>query len=152
MTPRDVRSALLSTPVPDELEAQRRAWAVVRAAYAEREPVRRPRRLRLLIALAVLAALVAAALSPPGRAVGDWIRDRVAGEEQTEPALFRLPAAGAAPRRVRERSVARQGGRLQAPARRLRGRIVLAQRALRRRHARAPTSSRSSPTATRAGR
>ena len=94
MTPRDVRSALLSAPVPDELEAQRRAWAVVRAAYAEREPVRRPRRLRLLIALAVLAALVAAALSPPGRAVGDWIRDRVAGQDETEPALFRLPAAG----------------------------------------------------------
>jgi hypothetical protein len=94
MTARDVRSALLATPVPDELEAQRRAWAVVRGAYAEREPVRRPRRLRLLVALAVLAVLVAAALSPPGRAVGDWIRDRVAGQEESEPALFRLPAAG----------------------------------------------------------
>ena len=94
MTPRDVRSALLSTPVPDELEAQRRTWGVVKAAYAEREPVRRPRRLRLLVALAVLAALVAAALSPPGRAVGDWVRDRVAGEEETQPALFQLPAAG----------------------------------------------------------
>jgi hypothetical protein len=80
--------------VPDELDAQRRAWGVVKAAYAEREPVRRPRRLRLLVALAMLAVLVAAALSPPGRAVGDWIRDRVAGQEQTEPALFRLPAAG----------------------------------------------------------
>lgn len=94
MTPRDVRSALLSTPVPDELEAQRRTWGVVKAAYAEREPVRRPRRLRLLVALAVLAALVAAALSPPGRAVGGWVRDRVAGEEETQPALFQLPAAG----------------------------------------------------------
>ena len=94
MTARDVRSALLSAPVPDELDAQRRAWGVVKAAYAEREPVRRPRRLRLLVALAVLAVLVAAALSPPGRAVGDWIRDRVAGQEETEPALFRLPAAG----------------------------------------------------------
>jgi hypothetical protein len=94
VSPRDVRSALLSAPVPDELEAQRRAWSVVRAAYAEREPMRRPRRLRLLVALAVLAALVAAALSPPGRAVGDWLRDRVAGEEETQPALFRLPAAG----------------------------------------------------------
>lgn len=94
MTARDVRSALLSAPVPDELDAQRRAWGVVKAAYAEREPVRRPRRLRLLVALAVLAVLVAAALSPPGRAVGDWIRDRVAGKEETEPALFRLPAAG----------------------------------------------------------
>jgi hypothetical protein len=94
VSPRDARSALLSAPVPDELEAQRRAWGVVKAAYAEREPVRRPRRLRLLVALAVLAALVAAALSPPGRAVGDWLRDRVAGDEETQPALFRLPAAG----------------------------------------------------------
>jgi hypothetical protein len=94
MSPQDVRSALLATPVPDELEAQRRTWGVVKAAYAEREPVRRPRRLRLLVALAVLAALIAAALSPPGRAVGDWIRDRVAGEEETEPALVRLPSAG----------------------------------------------------------
>jgi hypothetical protein len=94
VTARDVRSALLSAPVPDELDAQRRAWGVVKAAYAQREPVRRPRRLRLLVALAMLAVLVAAALSPPGRAVGDWIRDRVAGQEQTEPALFRLPAAG----------------------------------------------------------
>jgi hypothetical protein len=94
MSPRDVRAALLSAPVPDELEAQRRAWGVVKAAYSEREPLPRPRRLRLLVALAVLAALVAAALSPPGRAVGDWLRDRVAGEEETEPALFRLPAAG----------------------------------------------------------
>jgi hypothetical protein len=94
VSPRDVRSALLGAPVPDELEAQRRTWGVVKAAYAEREPVRRPRRPRLLVALAVLAVLVAAALSPPGRAVGDWIRDRVAGEEETEPALVRLPSAG----------------------------------------------------------
>ncbi|MGH3012669.1 MAG: hypothetical protein ACRDMY_12650, partial [Gaiellaceae bacterium] len=38
--------------------------------------------------------LVAAALSPPGRSVGGWIRDRVAGEEATEPALGRLPSSG----------------------------------------------------------
>jgi hypothetical protein len=94
MSPRDLRSALLAAPVPDELEAQRRAWRVVKAAHAEREPVHRPRRLRLLVAIAVLIALVAAAISPPGRAVGDWLRDRVAGEEEMEPALFRLPAAG----------------------------------------------------------
>jgi hypothetical protein len=92
---RDLRDALLAVPVPDELEAQRRTWAVVRDAYAAREPVPvRPRRLRLLVAAAVLAALAAAALSPPGRSVGGWIHDRVAGEEQAEPALFRLPAAG----------------------------------------------------------
>ena len=92
---RDVQAALLAVQVPDELEAQRRTWAVVRGAYAEREPVpQRSRRLRLLVAFAVLAALVAAALSPPGRSVGGWIRDRIAGKEDAEPALVRLPAAG----------------------------------------------------------
>lgn len=95
MSDRALGDALLAFPVPDELEAQRRTWAVVRGAYAEREPVRRRGRgLRLLVAVAVLAALVAAALSPPGRAVGGWIRDRVAGEEATEPALVRLPTTG----------------------------------------------------------
>jgi hypothetical protein len=95
MSDREVRDALLAVPVPDELEAQRRTWAVVRSAYDEREPVpRRGRSLRLLVAFAVLAALLAAALSPPGRSVGGWIRDRVAGEDAAEPALVRLPAAG----------------------------------------------------------
>jgi hypothetical protein len=95
MSTRDVRNALLAVPVPDELEAQRRGWAIVRAAYATREPVpRRNRRLRLLVAVAVLGVLVAAALSPPGRSVGGWIHDRIAGEEKAEPALVRLPAAG----------------------------------------------------------
>ena len=95
MTASSVRDALLAVRVPDELEAQRRTWSVVRGAYAEREPApRQGRRLRLLVAFAVLAALVAAALSPPGRSVGGWIRDRVAGEEATEPALVRLPSAG----------------------------------------------------------
>jgi outer membrane protein assembly factor BamB len=92
---RDVQAALLAVQVPDELEAQRRTWAVVRGAYAAREPVpRRGRRFQLVVAFAVLAALVAAALSPPGRSVGGWIRDRIAGQEEAEPALFRLPAAG----------------------------------------------------------
>lgn len=95
MSTRGARDALLTVPVPDELEAQRRTWTVVREAYATRDPApRRGRRLRLLIAVAVLAGLVAAALSPPGRSVGGWIRDRVAGEEKAEPALFGLPAAG----------------------------------------------------------
>jgi hypothetical protein len=90
-----VRDALLAVRVPDELEAQRRTWVVVRGAYAEREPApRHGRTLRLLVAVAVLAAVVAAAVSPPGRSVGGWIRDRVAGEEATEPALVRLPSAG----------------------------------------------------------
>ena len=95
MTEANVRDALLAVRVPAELDAQRRTWAVVRGAYSEREPAPSRRlRLRLLVAVAVLAALVAAALSTPGRSVGGWIRDRVAGEEATEPALVRLPSAG----------------------------------------------------------
>ena len=95
MSEANVRDALLAVRVPDELDAQRRTWAIVRGAFAEREPApSRGRRLRLLVAVAVLAVLVAAALSPPGRSVGGWIRDRVAGEEATEPALVRLPSTG----------------------------------------------------------
>jgi hypothetical protein len=91
----ELRRELLTEPVPDELEAARRVWAVVRAAYAEREPVppvRRPGRAALVLAFAV--ALLAAAFTPPGRAVGDWIRDTVRGHEPSEPALFALPAQG----------------------------------------------------------
>jgi WD40 repeat protein len=91
----ELRSLLAAAPVPDELGAQRRAWALVHTAFEEREPQRRPAgRFRLLIAVAAVAALAAAALSPPGRAVGDWIRDRVAGEEEPRAALTRLPAPG----------------------------------------------------------
>ncbi|MGH3113942.1 MAG: hypothetical protein ACRDOP_10815, partial [Gaiellaceae bacterium] len=91
---KELGRVFLTTPVPDELDAQRRAWTVVRVAYGEREPVRRRRGLRPILALAVLAALVAAALSPAGQAVGDWIRDSVQEEEPPQPALFRLPAPG----------------------------------------------------------
>jgi hypothetical protein len=92
-----LRAALLAVPVPDELEAQRRAWRVVDAAHKTREPAPRRRRLlRPALALAVVALLAvgAAALSPPGRSVGGWIRDRVAGEPDARPALVRLPAPG----------------------------------------------------------
>ncbi|HSB39904.1 MAG TPA: hypothetical protein VLD13_12515 [Gaiellaceae bacterium] len=79
---------------PGEHEAGERAWAVVRAAYAEREPVRRPRRhAGPLVAVAILAAVGAAALSPPGRSVVRSLRKAV-GVKQAEPALFSLPAPG----------------------------------------------------------
>lgn len=95
MKEQELGRTLLTAPVPGELEAQRRAWALVRAAYAEREPGRRRlRRLRPLLAFAVVLGLVGAAVSPPGRAVGDWIQERIEGEQPAEPALFRLPAPG----------------------------------------------------------
>jgi hypothetical protein len=79
---------------PVEREAAERAWTIVRAAYAEREPVTWPRRhARPLMVAAVLVAVVAAALSPPGRSVVHSLRKAV-GVKEAEPALFSLPARG----------------------------------------------------------
>lgn len=83
----------------DELEAQRRAWAVVRGAYEEREPVAwHVRNLRpLLIAAAALVVLLIAVLSPPGRALVGDVRDAVSGDEPTpppKPVLASLPTRG----------------------------------------------------------
>jgi hypothetical protein len=80
--------------VPGEHEARERTWGIVRAAYLEREPVARPRR-RLVPALALGAAVVlaAVALTPPGRAVVDSVREAI-GIESAQEALFSLPAPG----------------------------------------------------------
>lgn len=80
--------------IPSEHHARERAWAVVQAAFASQPPVeRRTRRLRPALALAVVLAVVAAALSSPGRAVIDEIRE-VVGVERAQPALFSLPTEG----------------------------------------------------------
>lgn len=92
MSERDVRRQLHAVPVDAGAEA--RAWELVRSAYAEHEPVARPSRRRFALALAAaVVAVVAAALSPPGRAVVDAVR-RSIGIEHAAPALFRLPGAG----------------------------------------------------------
>jgi hypothetical protein len=79
---------------PHEHEAEERAWAVVGRAYAGREPVAWPRRhWQPLLAAAVIAAIVAAALSPPGRSVVHSLRQAV-GVQRAEPALFSLPTRG----------------------------------------------------------
>jgi hypothetical protein len=79
---------------PDEREAEERAWAVVSRAYAEREPVAWPRRhWQPIVAVALVAAIVAAALSPPGRSVVHSFR-RAVGVQRAEPALFSLPTRG----------------------------------------------------------
>ncbi|HYZ79525.1 MAG TPA: hypothetical protein VE596_19355 [Gaiellaceae bacterium] len=91
-----LRTLLRELPLPNEDEAARRSLAVVRAAFAAREPVQRRRAyLKPALAIAVVAALVAAALSPPGRAVLGSLRKTVAGEKRvvaTE--LFALPTGG----------------------------------------------------------
>jgi hypothetical protein len=77
---------------PDETRALERTWAVVAAAYAEREPVRRHRRAPLLAAVAV-AALAAVAFTPPGHAVLTSVREAI-GVEHAQRALYSLPAPG----------------------------------------------------------
>ena len=96
----DLGHRLRSLPVPGEEAAADRAWGVVRAAFEEREPVSWPRRhTRPLLAAAAGLAVVAAAVTPPGRAVVGSLRDaigreKVVGVRRAEPALFRLPARG----------------------------------------------------------
>lgn len=91
-----MRATLARVVVPDADAAERRARQVVLDAFAAREPVtHRATPARRVVALAVLvvAGVAGAALSPPGRAVVDRLRE-VVGVEQAQPALFRLPTAG----------------------------------------------------------
>src|SRR5207247_10636195 len=93
----DLQRSLASVAPPDEAGAERRAWAVVRGPFAERDPAPRRRPLvRPVLAVAVVAAIMAAILSPPGRAVLGHIRDAIAPTriERSAPALFSLPSRG----------------------------------------------------------
>ena len=69
---------------------------MVRGAFAQRDvPARRSRPVRGLIALGAALALIAAAFTPPGQAVTDWVRDTVEpGRDDARPALVSLPAPG----------------------------------------------------------
>jgi hypothetical protein len=90
-----LRRALLDEPPPDERAAGDRTWATVRAAFEEREPVARPLRYgRPLLALAFVAVLLAAAFTPPGRALADEVRDAFVGVEEADPQLFSVRGGG----------------------------------------------------------
>jgi hypothetical protein len=92
MTESELRSLLLTAPLPDQLEAQHRSWAVVRAGFEQRERVPwARRRWRPLIALAVVVALLAAALTPPGKGLAERLREAVA---PPAPEPLTLPAPG----------------------------------------------------------
>jgi hypothetical protein len=89
-----VKEELERVAIPGEVEAYGRTWATLEAAFAERQPVRRPSHWPRVAAIAVaLAALLASAFSPPGQAVIDEIRE-VVGVERAERALFSLPTEG----------------------------------------------------------
>lgn len=79
--------------VPADTDAEERAWTVVGAAFTAREPRRRRRRFAGPAIVALAVALVAAAVSSPGRAVVNAVR-RSIGIEGAQPALFRLPSPG----------------------------------------------------------
>jgi hypothetical protein len=71
-----------------------RAWEVVRRAFEERTPAPRRRgRLALALVPAVAAAVAVAALSPPGHAVFQRVREAV-GVEHAANELGTLPARG----------------------------------------------------------
>lgn len=95
MSDERLRRSIQSASPPGELEAERRTWAVIQAAYESREPGRRPWRpgWPLAIAAAVAAATLGLAVSPAGPAVVDALRDAF-GSDDAQPGLESLPAAG----------------------------------------------------------
>lgn len=94
MTEAGLRNRLLGEQLPREREAELRSWALVRAEFKQRERVPWPRRrMRPLLAVAAVAALLAAAFTPPGRGLAERLRDAIApapAEPLTLPAPGRL--------------------------------------------------------------
>jgi hypothetical protein len=96
---RELRDAMRDAAPPDEDGARERSWEVVRAAYAEREPVTRPRPWARVAAAGVVTAVAAvgvAAASAPDSGVGRWVRSAFdAGDEKpARPALGAVPGGG----------------------------------------------------------
>lgn len=94
----DLRDRFERAPLPGAEDARRRAWEVVSGAAPQPARRSRARRWRAPAAMLLAAAAAAVALSPPGAAVGDWVRARVAApkkaaEPETKPAT-RLPTSG----------------------------------------------------------
>ena len=96
---RELRAAMRDAVPPDDDAARERAWEVVRAAYAEREPVRRRRGWKPVAAVGVATAVTAvgvAAASAPDSGVGRWVRSAFDAGERTpaRPALGAVPGGG----------------------------------------------------------
>src|SRR5829696_9824465 len=94
----DLRDRFERAPLPGAEDARRRAWGVVRSAAPPAAARSRLRRWRVPVVALLAAAGAAVAFTPPGAAVGDWVRARVAApkkaaEPVTERAT-RLPASG----------------------------------------------------------
>lgn len=90
-----MRRKLENVEISGEHEARERAWRLLSTAFAEREPLPAPARRRLVPALVLVAvaAIAAATVTSPGRALLHGIRETV-GVEKAQPALFSLPTPG----------------------------------------------------------
>jgi WD40 repeat protein len=93
MEPEHLERILHDAAAPDEAAARARGWEKIGAAYEQR-PVRSRVARRAPVAIAAAVAALAVALSPPGDAVADWVRDAVglktkapAGDMRTAEAL-----------------------------------------------------------------
>lgn len=100
MTDAELRESLRRAPIPDQEAVEDRAWRVVNAAFEHRSKappqgrLPRPGGRRAVIA-ALALGVVAAAFTPPGEAVGEWISDAVRpARAPSAVALTSLPAEG----------------------------------------------------------
>lgn len=95
---RQLRRVLRDQPVPEEHEAEIRAWRVVSAAGAEGGAAaagRRDRSRRRFLQAAAAVGLIALIASPAGASVRHWVAERIApGVEQAQPVLSSLPGRG----------------------------------------------------------
>jgi WD40-like Beta Propeller Repeat len=91
----DLRKRLRDAEVPGAVPARERAWRVVEAAYAERPPAPRRMPWRATAGVAAMAAVIVA-LTPPGAAVGRWVREivRPAATPHVRVVLGALPGHG----------------------------------------------------------
>ena len=90
-----LREDLRELPLPEEADAMERSRRVVLEAHARAPSIRQSRVRPVALAAATAAAALAVALTPPGAAVADWIRDVVRpGADDASPVLDALPSPG----------------------------------------------------------
>ena len=95
MTDAELRARMQRESAPGEAEAGERALDVVRKAHASRERVPwLERHSRLVLVVALVAALAVAAITPPGQAVVDRVREGVVEGQPAEQAFDRIPGGG----------------------------------------------------------
>ena len=90
----DLRERLERAALPGAEDARRRAWTVARGAAPAGEARSRPRRWKAPAAALLAAAAATIALTPPGAAVGEWVRARVTEPKADPRPATRLPADG----------------------------------------------------------